>query len=464
MALLCLPSLAAVHYALLRPGVVALDVLLLLAVVVDLLRTPSPAALDVRRGAPESAGLSQDFVRRARIDPGPAGGLRCELREEFSDQLVVRAQSLLDPGTARRTTSEPYGGPAGLFLPPANDPTGGPDVVRLPASGPVDVLRVYRGGRRGHEWLGDLRLRIEGPLGLVQRQARLRGRLEVAIEPALLGLRETLRLAASERWHDLGVRRLRRAGGLMEFEALRDYVPGDDVRLVDWKAFARRGRPTVRQYQEERGQELILAVDCGRRMAAPSPFDVGAEGETATWTKLDHALDAVLQLAAVALSRGDRVGIAAFDARLLSYVAPSRGPLQLERLREAVFDRLPGELESDLAGVLRELGVRHPRRAMLLVVSDVADPLSVEAQRLALGAAGRQHSVVFAGLDDPEVREAAAAGGGDPGLRAAALELVREREVGLRELRRAGVRVLDALPAESAAPLLAAWLEMRRSG
>ena len=101
---------------------------------------------------------------------------------------------------------------------------------------------------------------------------------------------------------------------------------------------------------------------------------------------------------------------------------------------------------------------------MLLVVSDVADPLSVEAQRLALGAAGRQHSVVFAGLDDPEVREAAAAGGGDPGLRAAALELVREREVGLRELRRAGVRVLDALPAESAAPLLAAWLEMRRSG
>ena len=239
---------------------------------------------------------------------------------------------------------------------------------------------------------------------------------------------------------------------------MRDYVPGDEVRFVDWKAFARRGRPMVREYQEERGQELILALDVGRRMGATAETATGS-----TWTKLDFAIDAALQLAAVALMRGDRVGIAAFDARLLAFVATSRGPLQLERLREACFHRLPSGLDSDLGGALRELGVRHPRRALLVVISDVADPLSVPRQRQALGSAARHHQVVFAGLDDLEVREATHTSG-DAALRAAAFGLVEERERSLAQLRKSGARVLDTVPQEAAAPLLAAWLDARRSG
>lgn len=449
--------------------VLVLDVALVLAIAFDFLRTPAPARLDVRRSLPDSAGLSQDFVRRVRIQAaGPAAGLELELREEFAPAFSVRARTNLaarartNPAPDRRGTAprEWEGSGPGLERADPGDPTGGPDRVLLPMDGPIDILRVYRSERRGEQWIGDMRLRLRGPLGLVRRQARLAGRSRIAIEPALLGLSHTLRLAASDRWHDLGVRRLRRRGGLTEFESLRDYVEGDDVRLIDWKAFARRGRPTVRDYQEEQGQELLLVIDCGRRMGATT-----AEGAERGWTKLDHALDAALQLAAVALSKGDRVGVAAFDAAVRVFVAPRRGRRQLARLREAVFALEPSGLESDLARALREIAVRQPRRAMLLILSDVADPFSIDRQRTALRAGARHHRILFAGLDDPALRKVAEGAQPAPAaVRSAAIGLAEERAAGLRRLAGSGVRVLDTVPAETAGPLLAAWLDARRSG
>jgi uncharacterized protein (DUF58 family) len=183
------------------------------------------------------------------------------------------------------------------------------------------------------------------------------------------------------------------------------------------------------------------------------------------WTKLDHALDAGLELAAVALSRGDRVGLIAFDARVLAYLPPVRGSNQLRRLREAVFGLEPSRLEADIGRGLRELGLRHRRSALLVVLSDLADPLSVERQKNALAAGSRRHKIVFAGLDDPSLRLAAEGKlETEGGVRAVALELGHERRAGLRRLRRPGLRVIDALPAEAAGPLLGAWLEERRSG
>jgi len=418
-----------------------LDLVLVAAVLVDLARTPRPDRLGVARRAPARAGLSQDLERIVRIsarEGGESAGLAVEVREEFPASFEVVGAAV--PG----------------------DPTGGPDRCRLPPQGHVEVARVYRPHERGVHALGDLRLRVEGPWGLVQRQSRLAGSTRIEVEPPLLGLRRTLRLAASERWRDLGVRLLRRRGGLVEFESLRDYVHGDDPRLLDWKAFAKRARPIVREFREERGQELVIAFDCGRRMAATT-----AEGEARGWTKLDHALDAGLQIAAVALQRGDRVGCLAFDSKVRAWLPPARGSArgkgQLERIRDTVFGLVASAKESDLDRALRELGLLQRRRVLVLVLSDVADPLSLDRQRRALAVGSSRHKILFAGLDDPSIR--AAAEGKlpvDAAVRAAACALIEERRESMRQLHGAGVRVLDTLPAEAAAPLLAAWLEARR--
>jgi uncharacterized protein (DUF58 family) len=442
LAVLLVPSLLAPGVEALRPPVVVADLVLLGAVLVDLLRTPSPARLRVGRRLPPRAGLGVPFERVVRVEPGPAAGLLLELREEFSPDLEPLGRQL--EGGEGAPLEE-------------GDPTGGPDRVRL-RPGENRLTRSYRGRVRGVKRLGALRLRLRGPLGLVERQTRLDGEQSLVVEPPLADLDRVLRLAVSERWQDLGVRRLRRRGGLTEFESLREYVRGDDPRLVDQKAYARRGTPIVREFQEERGQELLIAVDAGRRMGATT-----TDGERAGWTKLDHALDAGLELAAVALQAGDRVGFAVFDRALRAYVPPARGARQLGRIKEAVFGELPSPLESDLARALRELSVHHRRRALLLLVTDAADPLSAPAQRRALSAGSRRHALVVATLDDPSVRRVEAGELPAPaGERASALALAEERRGVLAELRRSGARVLDALPAESAGALLGAWLDARR--
>lgn len=446
----------------------ALDVAFVLACAFDVLRTPSPARLAVQRRVPERAGLSQDFARVLRVTAGErahaAAGLHLEIHERFPAAFDVRARSALDAEPA----ADGNAAARGLRAPAHGDPSGGPDVTIVPAEGPIDVVRLYRAERRGVHELGDLRLRLRGRLGLFERQSRLRGRQSLRVEPPLLDLGRTLRLAASERWRDLGVRTLRRRGGMTEFESLRELVRGDDVRLVDWKASARRGKPIVREYQEERGQELVLVFDCGRRMSATSETDPddavrGGGVRLRGWTKLDHALDAGLQIAAVALQEGDRVGVLAYDDKVRVYVPPGKRANQLERVKEAVFALQPSDRDADLERALRELELRHRRRALVLLFSDVADPLSVARQRAALAAGARQHRILFAGLDDPSLRAAVEGRVAAPAaVRASAWQLVAEREKGLAELRGAGVRVLDTLPAEAAAPLLAAWLEARR--
>ena len=418
-----------------------LDALLVVAAAIDFFLTPRPDRLEIDRHLPERVGLSREFRRELRLVDRRAAGLQVRVHEQFPAPFAVRRRSV--DGVEVEVDGE--------------DPTGGEDVGRFDATGEVRFTRVYRSHLRGLFRFGDLRVRVRGRLGLIERQRRLAGPQELAVEPALEGLSRTLQLAASDRWFDLGVRLLRQRGGEMEFESLREYVPGDEVRRVDWKAFARRGKPMVRQYQIERGQELILLVDGGRRMRA-----AGSGGKSTGWTKLDWAIDTALQLGAVALSKGDRVGAALFDRRLRKWVAPARRGRQLSRLIEALFPQQPTADDADLARALRELAARHRRRATVLIISDVADPLSVDIQRRALAAASRRHRIVFAALDDPEVRAAAKGEGVSAAERAAALDLIEDRRRALRLLSGSGARVLDALPADAAAPLLAAWLEERQ--
>ncbi len=450
----------------LRLAVLALDFVLVVLVLVDFWRTPRPSRLDLRRRLVPRTALGRDLVRTLRVDASAvpsAVGLVLEVDEDFPQSFDVVARTRL---VARAPLPADPTRP-GTVAPDAEDPSGGSDAVTLPARGPVDLARVYVPRLRGVHELGALRLRLRGRLGLVQRSALVASRHATAVEPALAGLKKNLALAASERWRDLGSRTSPRRGGLQEFDALRDHVPGDEVRLVDWKAFARRGRPIVRQYREERGQELVVAVDCGRRMSATTAEDVPkAQSRLAVargMTKLDHALDAALQLAAVALEHGDRVGVIAFDAEVVAWIPPARGRAQLARMRRRLFGLQASTRESDLERMLRELALRHRRRALVLVLSDVADPLSIDRQAAALRAGSGRHRVIFAGLDDPALR--AIVEGRVPAdalVRASAAALVAERRAGLVRLASRTVRVIDAPPAEAAGPAIAAWLAARR--
>lgn len=427
-------SLIAVLLPVIAPFVWLADFALIFLLGVDFLMTPSPAQLDVRRRIPRRIGLDREFERALWIGPGVADGLTISIQEERDPELECCESDQSDT------------------------PQDADEQALLPSGAPLILTRTHRGRVRGRFSFGNLRARLRGPLGLVWRQSEIEAQQALDVEPAMLGLNNVLKLAASERWFDLGVRRMRRRGGQREFDSLREYVPGDDPRQVDHKAFARRGTPMIKEYIEERGQELVILIDTGRRMGATTSV-----GSSRGWSKLDHALDAALQLAAVALQSQDRVGIALFDERLHEYLPAEKGMRHFERLRKSVYAAQPSSLESDLARALRELSGHHHRRALVLVLSEVADPYEAPRQRAALLSGSKRHRLMFASLDDPAIRRAAI--GIDvvrPAERVAALALREERRHSLAELRGSKARILDTLPAESAGRLLAAWLDERR--
>ncbi|HEX4611325.1 MAG TPA: DUF58 domain-containing protein, partial [Urbifossiella sp.] len=264
-------------------------------------------------------------------------------------------------------------------------------------------------------------------------------------------------LARSDRLAALGIRRVRFKGGSTEFESLREYTPGDDVRQVDWMATARRGRLTVRHREAERNQTVLLFVDCGRLMNA-------TEGGT---SKLDFAVDAALLLAHVALARGDRVGLCAFSGKVHAWLVPRGNTAQGRLIAETLYDLAGDFTETDHARALKFVTARYPKRSLLVVLTDFVDATTAAGMVAHLQLAARRHVVLFTALKDAFLARAA---GAVPATeregyrKAAAVDLLRERAAVLEQIRHAGGLVVDAVPGEITPPVINGYLEVMLGG
>jgi len=205
-------------------------------------------------------------------------------------------------------------------------------------------------------------LRIQCPLGLVERQLELNTEQPVKVYPNLLALREFQLLNQQGRLREAGIRKSRMRGAGTEFESLRDYAQGDDFRKIDWKATARRGKPIVREYEVEKNQAVVLCIDCGRHMMS----------EINGVRKLDLVLDAVLMLIQSALSAGDNVGLLAYGTDVIRYIPPKKGHRQLGILLNAMFNLVAEPIESDSVRAFAYLSSRHKRRSLIVNFTAVA--------------------------------------------------------------------------------------------
>ena len=207
-------------------------------------------------------------------------------------------------------------------------------------------------------------------------------------------------LARRDRLSTLGVRRSRRLGTDNEFERLRDYIEGDEPRHMDWRATARRRKLTVRAHQVNQSQRLIFLIDCGRMMAG----DTGGG-----LSPLDHAFNAMLMLAHVALIRGDQVGLLAFSDRVRAYVPPAGGPRRIDRLVHSVHNVFPELVEPRYDRAFVELEKRCRKRSLVVLMTNLFDDVNAQivadhlgnlvGRHLPLGVFLRDHDI-FALADD----------------------------------------------------------------
>ena len=308
--------------------------------------------------------------------------------------------------------------------------------------------------RRGDYRFGDLNLRWRGPLGLVVRQGRIAAAAPVKVYPNLLDVRRYDLLLPHNRLQEMGLRHTRMFGEGTEFERLREYLPDDEFRRIDWKATARRNRPVTIEYQTERSQNVIAVVEIGRMMQSP----------VAQIAKLDYVINAVLLLAYVATGKGDKVGLLTFADDVSNYLSPRQGRGQFYRMLELLYavDALP--VEPDYRRALSYLALKQRRRALVVIFTDLSGGVSMNALVRQVTVLAKRSLPLVVTISDPDVHAAARQRPNDSLAvyqHAAAIQLLDERQITLDTLRRQGVLTLDVPANQLSTAVINRYLELK---
>jgi uncharacterized protein (DUF58 family) len=327
--------------------------------------------------------------------------------------------------------------------------------LRVPAGGQGSVTSTLTPDRRGDKTSAMVIVRSFGPLGLAARQRRHPVTWSVRVLPPFRSRRHLGEKLAQLRLLDGQHRSLLRGPGT-EFDSLREYVLGDDVRSIDWRAVARRGDVMVRTWRPERDRRILVVLDTGRTAA----------GRVAGIPRLDASMDAILLLTALASRAGDQVDLIAFDRRLRARVLGAPRSSVLAAVTTALAP-LDAELsETDTAALASAVLTVARRRCLVVLLTDL-NPVVIEEGLLPrLGTLVARNMIMIAAVSDPRLAELAAGrGGADQVYAAAAAETAldqRERITAL--LRRQGVQVVDAPPDRLPAALADAYLELKAAG
>jgi len=311
--------------------------------------------------------------------------------------------------------------------------------------------------RRGRFSPTEMVVRVEGPIGLVTRQGRRRVPGVLRVYPPFHSRDEAELRINKARILEVGLRSAQGRGGGTEFDSLREYAVDDEFRRIDWAATARAGKTIVRTYRAERNQTVLLLLDSGRTTA----------GLVGGVPRLDHAMDAVMMLTAVATRLGDRAGMVAFDSEVRAVVGAGHARDQLSRVTEAMYALEPRLVESDYRGAFATTLSRFRRRTMLVVLTELAEQAVLQSLLPALPLIARDHLVVVASVTDPEISEWATATPLEPGAayrKAAATAALADRRRVVARLRGLGAVVVDAPPGRLAPDLADAYLKVKATG
>jgi uncharacterized protein (DUF58 family) len=427
----------------------AWDALVLVAALLDGLRLSAPARLSVTRAWSNAPALDSETEIELSVENQSRILLDCRMVDDLPPALVT------EPKTHRLTA-----------------------FPQIPASLRYRIQPKERG-----DWqTGWLYLRYRSGLGLVDRWARAPLTQTVRVYPALRTGEEQQIFLARSRQIDLQLRRAQQRGLGRDFESLREYREGDDLRDLCWTATARRGSPITRQYQTERSQAVWIVLDCGRLMRTrvkgtglspyiADPEEVRALAPEGTLSahqkihsKLDYACTTAVALAQLALYSGDRVGLLAYGQGIQQRLLPGRGAGHLRQLIESLALARAEASEADHLRATAVLNRLQPRRSLILWVTDLAEtamrPEVIDGAMQLL----RRHVLLFVAMAQPEIEAIAEnrpKNVDDLFRAAAAQEMAGRRELLLARLHEQGALTLDLNPEALTASVLNQYLKVK---
>lgn len=330
-----------------------------------------------------------------------------------------------------------------------------PQAMRIAAGGFAEIGYRLRPLERGDQHFGLVQVLVTSPLRLWQRSRMLGTAEAVKVYPNFAEVTKYTLFATDNRLSQLGIKKHRRRGEGLSFHQLRDYRAGDALRQIDWKATARLQRLISREYQDERDQQVVFLIDCGRRMLAKDD----------ALSHFDHALNAVLLLSYVALRQGDAVGFFAF-AGPQRFLPPRKGAQTINTVLNNVYDLQPTTHASDYAQAASELIKRLKKRSLIVLVTNLRDE-DAEELRPAITLLRQRHLVVLASLQEAVLNQVAQqpVQAFDDALQLAATDIyLEQRRQAHQALKKFGVMMLDVEPAQLPVALVNRYLDIKLSG
>ena len=340
-------------------------------------------------------------------------------------------------------------------VPRTLEASGLPLTVDVTAGVDLAVAYTVTPRERGNVVFGVSECWTTSPLGLWSYRKGCGAPTPVRVYPNFRASARFALLAAENQSRTTGVKQRQRRGAGLEFAELREYAQGDMPRHIDWKATARRRKLTTRAFRDEQDQQLVLLLDCGRRLRAVD------DGQA----HFDHALNAALLLAWVALRQGDRVGLLTFGGRD-RFIPPGRGVSFFNTLLNGTYDLQTTTEASDVASALERCAERVRRRSLVVAITNLRDDGDDELVRVMRHARAR-HLVVAASLREVVLRTALSTPvvDFDAAVRVAGTHhYIDERERAHAALRSAGMDCLDVEPSQLPAALVNFYLALKASG
>jgi uncharacterized protein (DUF58 family) len=410
-------------------GLLAYDLALLLAAWLDYRRTETADQFEVTRVMPRRFMIGEENEVQIHLRLRAPRKFTLHIKDEFPPNLELRGDRLLIATPARRGGRE-----------------------REAAAS----YRLYAASRGDYEF-GDIVLRWPAPWGLVIRQLRVNAAEHVKVYPNINEARRHELSARRNRQLMAGLRRTRMRGQGREFESLRDYVRGDELRHVSWTATARRGRLITRQYQIERNQSIVVMIDAGRLMTSRIEH----------LQKLDHAINAALAIGYVATSGGDNVGLLVFNRQVTTYLPPQRGHAQLSAMIEALYNIKPQMIEPSYARAFQYLSRNCKRRSLVVILTDLVDG-DASAELLAYTATLLpRHLPLIVTIGDNDLRAMVSEIPRDAATvyrQSVAEELLQQREEALARITELGGLALDVPAGQLSFQLVNKYLDVKERG
>jgi len=327
----------------------------------------------------------------------------------------------------------------------------------LPSNDSKSISYDLRPTERGEFDFGNINVFAKTRIGLIDRKLSFENQVTVPVYPSFVQMKKFEMYAISNRLTDIGIKKIRRIGHTMEFDRIKEYVRGDDVRSINWKATARSGDLMVNQYQDERSQQIVNVIDMGRVMKMP--FD-GLH-------LLDYAINTSLVISNIALLKEDKAGLLTFTNKETTFVKPEKRRVHIQRIQEALYNLDTNFLESNFQRMLVGLKTHLNQRSLVLLYTNFETYSAMERQLPYLQRLAKDHLLVTIFFENTELSsllEKESESVSDIYTKTVAEKFSYEKRQIVKALNQRGIHTILTPPKELSVNAINKYLELKARG